>query len=149
MHPRTPTGLTDRLGVVTVVFAAFDERLDILRGDQTNVMAQRAEFPPPMVRTAACFHDDFSGGKLFEEGHHLRTTEIGLQYSSASIVDAVKGEDGLGRVDANAGKVGHGRLRSWFLTTQFWHPMPWGRPPQQSKIGISLIPASRRMRRSP
>jgi hypothetical protein len=33
--------------------------------------------------------------------------------------------------DANAGNVGHGRLRSWFLTTQFWHSMPGGRPPQQ------------------
>jgi hypothetical protein len=74
-----------------------------------------------MMRTAACFHNDFGGGKLFEENHHLCAAEIGLQHSSARVVDAVKGEDSLGRVDANAGNVGHGRLRSWFLTTQFWH----------------------------
>ena len=28
--------------------------------------------------------------------------EAGLQYRPASVVDAVEGEDGLGRVDANA-----------------------------------------------
>jgi hypothetical protein len=46
-------------------------------------------------------------------------------------VDAMQGEDGLGRVEANALNLGHGRLRCWFVTTQFWHAMPWGRPPQQ------------------
>src|SRR5215218_9382397 len=28
--------------------------------------------------------------------------------------------------------LGHGRLLSWSMTPQVWHPMPWGRPPQQS-----------------
>jgi hypothetical protein len=63
-------------------------------------------------------------------------------------LDAMQGEDGLGRVEANALNLGHGRLRSWLLTTQLWHSMPWGRPPQQSKIGAVVTPASARMRRS-
>src|ERR1700722_20457316 len=84
------------------------------------------------MRTAACFHDQLGGRELLEEGRHLCATEIGLQYSSAGVIDAVKGEDSLGRVDADALNLGHGRLRSWFVTTQLWHSMPWGRPSQQS-----------------
>src|ERR1700722_16424725 len=84
------------------------------------------------MRTAACFHDQLGGRELLEEGRHLCATEIGLQYSSAGVLDAVKGEDSLGRVDADALNLGHGRLRSWFVTTQLWHSMPWGRPSQQS-----------------
>jgi hypothetical protein len=50
----------------------------------------------------------------------------------AGLVDGVQGENGFGRIDAYALNLGHGRLRSWLLTTQFWHAMPWGRPPQHS-----------------
>ena len=48
------------------------------------------------------------------------------------VATACADEHGLGRVDANAFNLGHGRLRSWLMTTQVWHAMPWGRPPQQS-----------------
>src|ERR1700722_19121900 len=94
-------------------------------------MAEGSQFPSPIMRTAACFHDQLGGRELLEEGRHLGATEIGLQYISAGVIDAVKGEDSLGRVDADALNLGHGRLRSWFVTTQLWHSMPWGRPSQQ------------------
>ena len=58
------------------------------------------------------------GGKLLEEGHHLRAAEVDSQHRLICLIDAVQGEDGLGRVDANALNLGHGRLRSWLMTTQ-------------------------------
>jgi hypothetical protein len=48
---------------------------------------------------------------------------------------AVPGEDGLGRVEANALDPGHGRLRCWFPTTQLWHSMPCGRPAGKPDAG--------------
>ena len=49
------------------------------------------------------------------------TTGPSSQHGLARLVHAMQGEDGLGRIDANALNRGHGRLRSWLLTTQFWH----------------------------
>ena len=82
------------------------------------------------MRTAARLQSNLGGGTLAEEGDHLGTTEIDPQHRLAGLVDGVQGENGFGRIDANALNLGHGRLRSWLLTTQYWHWMPWGRPPQ-------------------
>ena len=64
------------------------------------------------------------------ENEIICAAKVGAQNGPFVLVDAVQREHRLGRVDSYA-LVGHGRLRSWFLTAQFWHSMPWGRPPQQ------------------
>jgi hypothetical protein len=81
---------------------------------------------------AARFQGNLGRRQVPEEGGHLSAAKIGSKHRMTTFVDAVQGEDGLGRVEANALNLGHGRLRCWFLTTQLWHSMPWGRPPQQS-----------------
>ena len=113
-HPRTPGGLTDRLGVIAVVLGALHEGLYILWRDQPHGVAKGAEFSSPVMGTSAGLHGDLGGGKFPEEGDHLRAAEVGSRYSPAGVVDAVQREDGLGRVDANAGNVRHGRLRFGF-----------------------------------
>jgi hypothetical protein len=65
-------------------------------------MAEGCQFPCPVVRAAARFQRYFGGGKFLEEGGHLGAAKIGLQHRPASLVDAVQGEDGLRRVDADA-----------------------------------------------
>jgi len=62
--------------------------------------------------------------------NHPCAARIDPRHRMASLVHAVQGEDGLGRVDADADNLTHGRLRSWWVTTQIWRAMPWGRPPQ-------------------
>jgi hypothetical protein len=42
---------------------------------------------------------------LFEERDQLRTTQIEAQYGTIVLVNAVQGEHGLGRVEANAAKL--------------------------------------------
>jgi hypothetical protein len=98
-HPRAPGSLADCLGVVAiVVLGAFHEGLHILRRDQANVVTQGAEFPSPVVGTATRFHGDLGGGKLFKEGDHLRAAKVGSQDRLTTFVDAVQGENSLGRI---------------------------------------------------
>jgi hypothetical protein len=71
-----PGRFADRLGVITVVLAAFDIGFDVLGWDKTHFMASRGQFASPMVRAATGFHGDLGRRKLFEEGQQLRTAEI-------------------------------------------------------------------------
>ena len=74
------------------------------------------QFACPVVSAATGFHGDLSGRELLEEKIHLRAAEIDPQHRPVLLIDAVLREDGLGRVDADAFILGHGRLRSWLLT---------------------------------
>ena len=99
-------------------------------------MAERGQLPGPVMAAAAGLHGDLGAGKLREEGDHLAAVEINAKDRPLGLVDAMQGEHGFGRVDGNAFILGHGRLRSWMVdNTQFWHAMPWGRPPQQAPAG--------------
>src|SRR5271165_3957719 len=116
MHARAPRRLADGFGVVPVVLAAFDVRFDVLRRNETRLVAERGQFASPVVGTAARFQDDLRGRELPEERIHLPATQIGPKHRMIPLVDAVQGEYGLGRVDGNALILGHGRLRSWLFT---------------------------------
>ena len=79
-------------------------------------MAERAQFARPMMPPATGFHGDLGGRQLGEVADHLRAAEIDPQHRPVRLVDAMQREHGFGRVDANALKLGHGRLQSWLLT---------------------------------
>ena len=55
------------------------------------------------------------GWKLLEERHHLRATKVDAQDRPFLLINAMQREHGLGRVDAYAPILGHGRLRIWLL----------------------------------
>src|ERR1019366_6702682 len=95
---------------------AFDIGFDVLRRDQTHRVAERAQFACPVVRAATGFNGDFGGEKLLEERQQLPTAEVGPQDRPVPGVDTMDGEDGFGRVDGDAFILGHGRLRSWWVT---------------------------------
>src|SRR5260221_9215140 len=48
MHAGTAGGLANRLGVVAVVFAAFDVRFDVLRRGKTGRVGEPGQVPRPM-----------------------------------------------------------------------------------------------------
>ena len=48
-HGGTRRRLTDCLGIIAVILGSLDERLDVLRRDETNLMAQSAQQAAPMV----------------------------------------------------------------------------------------------------
>jgi hypothetical protein len=89
MHARPPRGFTDRRGVVAVILAGFDIRLDVLRWDQTHRMAERDQFASPIMRAATRFQGDFGRWASLEERNHLRAAEIGWQNWPVLPIDAV------------------------------------------------------------
>jgi transposase len=140
MHPRSPCRLADSLGVIAIVLGALDVGFDVLRWNQTDLVAKRDQFASPMVSAATGFHGNLGGGKLREEGDELRAAEIDPQHWSVLLIDAMESEDRFGRVDGYAFILGHGRLRFWLFTAQFWHAMPWGRPPQHFQTEGEMAP---------
>jgi hypothetical protein len=93
-----------------------------------------------MVSAATGFHGNPGGGKLREEGNELRAAEIDPQHWSVLLIDATESEDRFGHVD--------GMRLYWVtdgsgfgcLTAQFWHAMPWGRPPQHLQTEGEMAP---------
>jgi hypothetical protein len=112
MHPRPPCRLADRLGVIAIVLGALDVGFDVLRRDQTNLVAKRGQFASPMVSAATGFRSNLGGGKLRKEGDELRTAEIDPQYRPILLIDAMEGKDRFGRVDGNAFILRHIPARS-------------------------------------
>src|ERR1700727_2362247 len=131
MHAWSPGGLADRFGVVAIVFAAFDIGFDVLRWDETYRVAERGQFAGPIVRAATGFQGNNGGWKLLEERHHLRATKVDAQERSFLLINACKVNTALDvsmpiRLYWVMDGSGFGYSQS-----QFWHSMPWGRPPQQ------------------
>src|SRR5437764_876530 len=140
MHAGPPRGLADRFGVVAVVLAALDVRLDVLRWNETRPVAERGQFATPVMRPAARFQGDLGRGKLAEEGIHLPTTQGGPKHGVVLTVNAMQREDGLGRVDRNAFILTHGRLRSWLFTAPILAHDAVGPSTPTSAVGIFLCP---------
>src|ERR1700722_14221647 len=116
MHPGSPGRLADRLGVIAVILATFDVGLDVLGRDQAHLVTERDQLASPMVSTAAGFHCNLCGKKPREEWDHLCAAEIYPQHRPLLLIDTMQSEDGLGRVDADAFILDHGRLRTWLFT---------------------------------
>ena len=116
MHAGTPARFADRRGVVAVILAAFDIRRHVLRRDQMHLVAERGQFPGPMMAAATGFQGNLGGRQLGEEVDHLPAAQIEPQRRPLRLIDAVQREHGFGRVDGNAFILGHGRLRSWLFT---------------------------------
>ena len=67
MHAWPPRRLADRLGVVTVIFAAFDVGFDVLRWDQSDPVTECDQLASPMVRAGTGLHGDLGRRELAEE----------------------------------------------------------------------------------
>jgi hypothetical protein len=50
--------LCDRLGIAIVVLVALEERLDVLRWDEANIMPECSDLPSDVMRPAAGFQAD-------------------------------------------------------------------------------------------
>jgi hypothetical protein len=76
---------------------------------------------------------DLHRRQLAEELGHLPAPQLLAQHRLFRRVHPMQHKNALGRVDANADKIVHGRLpRLRSATTSFWHTdAVGGRPPQQ------------------
>jgi len=88
-HSRAHRRFTDCFGIGSIIFLALDERLDVGRRDQPNVMAQLADFARPEVSTATRFHRDTARRQLPEELQHLCSPQLLAQHCTARAVCAM------------------------------------------------------------
>jgi hypothetical protein len=85
-HGGADRGFTDRLSICRVVFLALDQRLDVSRRDQPNVMTQLADLAAPKVGSAASFYRHDTRGQLVEEIQHLRPPQLLTQHRVTSAI---------------------------------------------------------------
>jgi hypothetical protein len=72
-----------------------------------------------------------------------KAQQIAPQYHTAGDVNPMQRKHRLGPVDGNARNLGHGRSPVRVSTTELWHQMPRGRPPQRNSAAPSaFLPAS-------
>src|SRR4051812_5065405 len=57
-HRRSTCSLSDRFRVSRIVLLALDERFDVGRWDQSNLMPEVTDGPPPVVRASTGFQGD-------------------------------------------------------------------------------------------
>jgi hypothetical protein len=101
-HAGTRRGLADCLGIVAVILGPLDERLDVLRRDQANAMAQSAEQAPRMMGATASLQYHLCCILFAKEGFHLAAPELAPQYRAFLLIDAMKREHVLGRINRDA-----------------------------------------------
>jgi len=82
-------GATGATVLVTIVFLALDEGLDVSWRDRPNVMAQLADLARPEVSAATRFHRDNARRQLPEKPQHLRSPQFLFQNRTACTVRSV------------------------------------------------------------
>jgi hypothetical protein len=78
-HGRALGRFADRLGVRSVVLLPLDERLDIVGGDQPDLVPQFADLAAPVMGTAACFHRHHALRLGSQERQQPIARELGAQ----------------------------------------------------------------------
>jgi hypothetical protein len=69
---------------------------------------------------------------LGKEAFYLSVLEFAPQHRAFLLINAMQGEHALGRIDHNPLNF-MWTVLGWCLTTQLWHEMPLGRPPNNGQ----------------
>lgn len=121
-HARTAAGLTNRLGIIGVVFATLHIGFDELRGNQAHLVPQHTQLSRPVMGAAACFHHHQARLQLAEEIQHLLPFELLAAFHLLVTVDPMYLENLLCQIKTNSVKFhGDSSLRGLFvLTASVW-----------------------------
>jgi hypothetical protein len=91
----------DRLSIIAVVLLSAHKRLHVLRADDFYLVPERFEFPCPVKRARACFHDNDTGRNPGHDIKQLIAHHAPFQNSATIPIDAVQLENLLGDIDTN------------------------------------------------
>src|SRR5262245_458752 len=70
-HSRSLNRLCNRFRITVIILVAFEERLHILRRNQSDFMAECGKLPAYVVRTRTRFHADQSAGQVSQRAPQL------------------------------------------------------------------------------
>jgi hypothetical protein len=99
--------LTDPFGIGRIILVCLNEGADVLRRDQSDVVAQTAEFTRPMMAARACLDSDQSFWQSGKERDDLGAAEPPAQHASSLGIGAVHLEDVLRDIETDYGGIGH------------------------------------------
>jgi hypothetical protein len=71
-HGRPLDGFANRFGIQQIILLRLDERLHVLRRDQSHVVSLRGQNPSEVVRATAGFHPHETGRKVRQRSNQLR-----------------------------------------------------------------------------
>src|SRR5262249_8500415 len=106
VHRRPLYGFCNRLGIPVVVLVPFEERLHILRRDQTNIVCKRDELAGDVMRPRTGLHADQAARNVGEPALELSARALQLQNDGPALIEADKMETILAEVDAPRGDGG-------------------------------------------
>src|SRR5262249_26114159 len=91
----------DCLGVAVVVFVSLEERLDVLRRDQTNIVTKGRQLSCDKMRAGTGLHPDQAARDIAEPASKLMTGDLLLQNNRTARVEPDQVERFLADVDPN------------------------------------------------
>jgi hypothetical protein len=127
-------GLQDALGIGAVGLVAADVGSDVVRREQDHVVPKSLEFPAPVVRRSAGFHDHSRGGLLCHERQELGPLQAFAPRHPPGLVGNRDLENSLCHVHGNASIVSHDGLLLCLSSNDFGTSMPvksWRSPSHQ------------------
>src|SRR5262249_62076363 len=103
VHGRSLHRLGDRLGIAVVVLVSLEEGLDVLRGDQADVVTECLNLACDVMRARAGFEADEAGWQIDEPAYELAARYLDAQGDGAALVEADEVECVLADVEADGG----------------------------------------------
>src|SRR4051812_32032001 len=138
-HRWSTRSLSDRCRIGSIVLLALDERFDVDGWDQSNLMPEVPDGPPPVVRAATGFHGDNAARLLGKEAENFFSGKLLAEPHAAVGKGAMRLEGPLCKIETDNANLVHGcSLRSWDAkTSPPWHiAMPSGGASTPSLIAL-------------
>src|SRR5262249_42415193 len=85
-------GFCNGLGIAVVVLVTFEERLHVLRRDQTNIVSKRGELAGDVMRPGTGFHADQAARNVGKPALKLSARALQLQNDRSALIEADKME---------------------------------------------------------
>src|SRR3954452_3462758 len=138
-HRRSTCSLSDRFRVSRIVLLTIDERFDVDGRDQSNLMPEVTDGPPPVVRAPTGFHGDDAARLLGKEAENFLSGKLFAEPNAAVGTGAMRLEGPLRKIETDNANPFHGcSLCSWDAkTSPPWHiAMPSGGASTPSLIAL-------------
>src|SRR3954454_3384586 len=122
-HRRSTCRLSDRFRVSRIVLLALDEGFDVGGWDQSNLMPEVTDGPPPMVRASTGFQGDDAARLLGKKAENFLSGKLFAEPNAAVGTGAMRLEGPLCKIKTDNANLFHGcSLRSWDAkTSPPWH----------------------------
>src|SRR4051794_33461207 len=97
-HRRSTGSLSDRFCIGRIVLLTLDERFDVGGWDQSNLMPEVTDGPPPVVRAPTGFHSDDAARLLGKEAENVFSGKLPAEPDAAVGKGAMRLESPLCKI---------------------------------------------------